>query len=60
MKKVPIHNFPDYAWNHRIVVCRDVDGEKWFWGAYDDLVEAGETAGKIQGMCVLIENVESV
>ena len=59
-KKVEIHNVKDYAVDHEIVVYRKVDGENYFWGAFDDLVEAGQAAGEIQGYCAPICAVVAV
>lgn len=59
-KKVEIHNVKDYAFDHEIVVYRKVDGENYFWGAFDNLVAAGQAAGEIQGYCAPICAVVAV
>ena len=60
-KKVEIHNVKEYAFEHDIVVYRkDDDGQNWFWGAFDDLLEAGQAAGEIQGYCAPICAVVAV
>ena len=44
-----INNLPAYALNHPYIVARDVDGEYWFWGAYDTCEEAGRAAYEVDG-----------
>lgn len=44
-----IKNVPPYAKNHRYWVYREVDGERWFWGAWDDSRGAIEAATNIRG-----------
>lgn len=37
-----INNIPEYAYNHKFIVytVNDADGQKWFYGAYDDISKA--------------------
>lgn len=44
-----INNMPAYAVNYRFIVYRVVDGEKWFYGAYNDYMRAHEVAAMIDG-----------
>lgn len=45
-----IHNLPE---NHKaFVVARDIDGELWFWGSWDDRNAANEAALKIGGVMI--------
>lgn len=44
-----INNIPKYAEDRKYIVAREVDGEFWFWGAFDDNNEAHRTAGEIDG-----------
>ena len=44
-----INNLPDYAAEYKFIVYRVVDGEKWFWGAYNDYGRAMYAAGEIGG-----------
>ena len=44
-----INNLPTYAVNYRFIVYRVVDGEKWFYGAYNDAQWAREVAAMIEG-----------
>lgn len=46
--EVEINNYPEYADNYNYVVAREVDGEYWFYGAYDRL-KADEVARQING-----------
>lgn len=44
-----INNLPDYATEYKFIVYRVVDGEKWFYGAYNDYGRAMYVAGTIGG-----------
>ena len=44
-----IKNLPAYAENYKYVVARKVDGEWWFWGAYNVFQRASSDAWKIGG-----------
>ena len=44
-----IKNLPGYANDYTYVVARKVDGEWWFWGAYNDFTTAGDAAWEIDG-----------
>lgn len=48
-----VRNVPGYAYNgHPYWVVREVDGEYWFYGAYDTLVRAREVAAMVDGLAV--------
>lgn len=47
-----IKNVPAYAYNHAWWVARSVDGELWFYGAYDTEERAREVAYMINGIIV--------
>lgn len=44
-----INNLPNYSENYAYIVAREVDGEYWFWGAYNDRNKANEIAENIGG-----------
>lgn len=44
-----INNMPEYAANYKFIVYRVWKGEKWFYGAYNDLQWAKEVAAMIEG-----------
>lgn len=44
-----INNLPAYANEYKYIVARRVDGELWFWGAWNDRNKANEVAIKIGG-----------
>lgn len=44
-----INNLPNYANDYRYIVCRRVDGELWFYGAWNDADKANEVALEIGG-----------
>ena len=48
-----INNLPAYANNYNYLVVRRVDGELWFWGAWDDRNEANRVAIEIGGEVVI-------
>lgn len=45
-----IHNLPKTASEYRFVVAREIDGDLWYWGAYNDWVKAHDAAVKINGV----------
>lgn len=47
-----INNLPTYANEYKYIVARRVDGELWFWGAWNDLNKANEVALEIGGEVV--------
>ena len=51
-----INHLPIYAKGYNYIVARDVDGELWFWGAWDDRNKANEVALEL-GKGVVIENI---
>lgn len=44
-----IHNVPRYALNHRFWVYREVDGKRWFFGAWDEANKAIDVATTERG-----------
>ena len=44
-----IKNLPNYANDYAYVVARKVDGEWWFWGAYNDHTDAANAAWEVDG-----------
>jgi len=44
-----INNIPAYANSYKYIVARRIDGELWFWGAWNDRGEANEVALEIGG-----------
>ena len=50
-----INNLPEYAKDCKYIVVRLVDNEVWFWGAYEDLAKAYQSASEINGIVVLKE-----
>lgn len=50
-----INNLPEYAKDCKYIVVRLVDDEVWFWGAYEDLAKAYQSASEINGIVVLKE-----
>lgn len=49
IKSTPIKNLPSYATNYAFIVAREVEGEWWFWGAYNDAFDANMIAEAING-----------
>lgn len=48
-------NMPEYANDYEFVVAREIDGDYWFWGAYENGFKADQIAYEIGG--VVIHNV---
>ena len=44
-----IRNVPDYAYEQRYWVYREHNGQRWFWGAWDDSRMAIKSATKVCG-----------
>ena len=44
-----IKNLPDYANDYKYVVAREVDGDWWFWGAYNVFEKARSDAWRLGG-----------
>lgn len=47
-----IQNVPEYAKNYKYIVARRVDGELYFWGAWNDRNKSNEVAIEIDGEVV--------
>ena len=47
-----VKNVPTYAYDCKAVVIREVDGEWWYWGAYNDSSTARTVALAIGGEIV--------
>ena len=56
MKVDNIYNIPDYAKENKYIVFRLLDGDGFFYGAYDDLDRASHIANTIDGY--IVETVE--
>lgn len=50
-----INNLPEYAKEYRYIVVQRIDGELWFWGAWDDDRKACIVASEIGGEVVTNE-----
>ena len=50
-----IQNVAEYAKNYKYIVVRRVDGELYFWGAWNDRNKANEVAIEIGGEVVTNE-----
>ena len=48
-----INNLPKYAEDKKYIVAREIEGELWFWGAYDDLDKAVNAATEIRGQLLV-------
>ena len=56
MLKLIIKNLSNYATNYNYIVASAVDGDLWFYGAWDNEDAAYEAARSIDG--VVIKNPE--
>jgi hypothetical protein len=50
-----IKNMPESAKTKKCIVVRRVNGELWYWGAWDDADTANEVALEIGGMTIRTE-----
>lgn len=52
-----IRNLPEYAFGYKYIVYRRVDGECWFYGAYNSILQSENVASDIGGFFVSVEEV---
>lgn len=52
---VKVQNVASYAKEYKYIVAMRVDGELWFWGAWNDRDKANEVALELQNG-VIVEN----
>ena len=54
---VKINNLPEYTSQYKYFVCREVDGELWFFGAWriNQKEAAARQAAEIDGIVVTAE-----
>jgi len=55
---VKVNNVPEMSKDRRFIVFRVVDGENWFYDAWDDFDRALKQAIEIEGQVAPIEAVE--
>ena len=54
-----IYNVPAYAKSYNFIVARKADdGNYWFWGAWEKMVDAGKAAEEINGRVFFKEDCE--
>ena len=51
-----INNLPESAKTKKCIVARRVNGELWYWGAWDDADTANEVALEIGGVMIRNED----
>ena len=49
-----INNYKSYADQYKYIVARRVDGELWFWGAWNDRDKANDVAEELGNGIVLV------
>ena len=47
-----VNNVPDWARKKRYIVCREVNGSWWFYGAWDDFEKGLKQAVEIKGQII--------
>ena len=47
-----INNMPEQAKEKKVIVVRIVNGEAWFYGAWDDRDKAAKAAAEVGGMVI--------
>lgn len=52
MLKLIINNLPDYATNYNYIVASVLDGDLWFYGAWDNEDKAYDVARVINGAVI--------
>ena len=51
-RKIKVNNVSEYGKTCKYLVCRVVDGQAWFYGAWNDYDKALEVAQEIDGVVV--------
>ena len=54
MTNCKVNNVPQYAHNYRYWVVRAVEGELWFWGAWNDENRANEVAAELLNGAIVV------
>jgi len=53
-----INNLPATAKNYGYIVAREVDGEFWYWGAWNESEKANEVARDIGGIAITTDLID--
>ena len=53
-----INNVPEYAWKHKFIVYQTVNGEHWFFGAYDEISKSLCAMNECGGSIIETSEVE--
>ena len=48
-----VKNLPEYANKYKYIVASQIDGDLWFWGAWNNMKKAINAAEKIGGKVVM-------
>ena len=48
-----VKNLPEYANEYKYIVASQIDGDLWFWGAWNDMKKAINAAEEIGGEVVI-------
>lgn len=51
-EKIVVKNAPAYAADCDFVVVRNIDGEYWFYGGYNECAEANRVACLVDGLAL--------
>lgn len=51
-----LKNVPEYAHHYEFMVCRKVDNELWFWGAYSDVWKAEKACKELEDG-IIVHNI---
>lgn len=54
-----INRMPSYAVEYKYIVYREVNGQNWFYGAYNDVTKAAGVAAEIRGYVVEMGNIDA-
>lgn len=53
-----INRMPSYAAEYKYIVYREVNGQNWFYGAYNDVTKAASVAAEIRGYVVERDDID--
>jgi hypothetical protein len=53
-----VYNVPAYAAEYPYVVVREVEGEYWFYGAYENVFRASKVAYEVHGHVIKTDEIK--
>ena len=51
-----VNNFPTYAYDYKYIVCRAVDSELWFYGAFSKEEDAKKCSNEFDNAVIVFND----